>query len=284
MTDPVVCVDGFSYERSNIENWFATQSANRNGQVTFTSPVTGEVLQSRLIIKNINLAKAISQFIPGSALHLKPSAPALEEKSTGFVPAQSSRSREPTVESLQFSRWSLGKAVTLEEHSSVAVKSAMHADVVDWYEYIAISDFPSRYTPDQKPRACFLIEASKTGWGGLCLGFCPESPDKIKAAEVKDYLDANAWWLDGSKWFHSPDGGAVLVNWSTDQLRPGDRVGITVPSQGRFCLYVNGVIKVDLKDTGLPVKVGTQLYGFVGLTGGYEKVRIVQEIPSDWSE
>jgi hypothetical protein len=47
---------------------------------------------------------------------------------------------------------------------------------------------------------------------------------------------------------------------------------------------MNGVKKLDLKDTGIPTKIGTQLYGFVALTGGYEEVRILQDTNEDWPE
>lgn len=281
MTEPVVCVDGFSYEKQNIENWFKEQTDSGRAKNGFTSPVTGEKLQSTLLIRNVNLAKAIAKYVSGASLHLRPSAPEQESLASTSLYGKGGTPSSFT-DALQFSPWSLGRCVTLEDRRSLAVKSIMPADTVDVYETIAFSAFPSRFTSDEKPRALFQVEKAKTGWGGLSLGFSPTPADKIKAADVKDFIDANAWWLDGSNWFHSPNGGAVLVNWSTSQLKQADRVGIMVPSHGRFCLYVNGQKKLDLKDTDLPVKAGTQLYGFVGLTGAYEQVRIIQDTPSDW--
>lgn len=76
----------------------------------------------------------------------------------------------------------------------------------------------------------------------------------------------------------------MLVPWSSSRLKEGDRIGIQVPSHGRLCVFVNGKKTVDLKDTDLPVKLGTQLYGFVALTGGFERVRIIQDAPSDWTD
>lgn len=53
MEDPVICVDGNSYERCAIEEWFK----NHN-----TSPLTGLVLSSIVLIPNRTLKRAIIQF------------------------------------------------------------------------------------------------------------------------------------------------------------------------------------------------------------------------------
>lgn len=78
MTEPVVCVDGFSYEKQNIENWFKEQTDSGRAKNGFTSPVTGEKLQSTLLIRNVNLAKAIAKYVSSAILHLRPSAPEQE--------------------------------------------------------------------------------------------------------------------------------------------------------------------------------------------------------------
>lgn len=271
MLDPVISVDGFTYERANIENWFREQSNQAHSGQVYTSPVTGEILQSRILIRNNNLAKAIATYT-SEEIHLAPSAPAQS------VVSDDSKQ----LDSLQFSSWSLGKSVTLEEHRSVAIRGAQHADTTDWYTLIAFSAFPARWTSEECPRALFQIEKAQTGWGGLTIGFSPTAPDKIDVPYLKDFIDANAWWLDNSNWFHSPLGGAVLVPWSTSQVREGDRVGIEVPSRGRFRLYLNGAQKLEMKDTDIPDKKGSQLYAFVALTGGFTRIRVVQDSPADW--
>jgi hypothetical protein len=278
MNDPVLCVDGFSYDRDSIEAWFKEQSASSsqlNG-VNYTSPVTGEKLQSTLMISNINLAKAIHVYA-NHEIHLGPRAPSLTTNSENETALN-----DLEFESLQFSQWTLGRGITLEKHRSTAVKAAIHADRTDWYDLVAFSAFPSRFTSSEKPRVLFYVEKARTGWGGLTFGFSPLAPDEIKVPELYDYIDANCWWLDGSNWFHTPNGGTVLLPWSTSDIKQGDRVGLYVPSHGRFCVFINGVKKVDMKDTDLPVKIGTQLYGFVALTGGYDRVRIIQDCPDDW--
>ena len=267
----MICVDGFTYERNAIETWFSEQATKFNATGVYKSPVTGLPLQSSLLIPNINLSKAVAMFGSRNG-QFSPSAP-----------PPTAPSKSDSIDSLQFSPWSLGRAVTLDDHRSAAVKSIQHADTVDWYELVAFSAFPARFTAGETPRSVFLIEKAKTGWGGITLGFSPLAPERIKTAELEDFLDANAWWLDGSSWFHKPNGASVLVPWSTSKLREGDRVGICVPTHGRFCVYVNGKKTVDLKDTDLPVKVGAQLYGFVGLGGGFDRIRIVQDTPADWS-
>ena len=53
MEDPVVCADGHTYERSEIEGWLA----NHN-----TSPKTNEVLESTALVPNHNIRAAIGEW------------------------------------------------------------------------------------------------------------------------------------------------------------------------------------------------------------------------------
>jgi len=53
MVDPVVCLDGHSYEKVNIEHWFETSD---------NSPKTGLPLGSKLLIPNHSLRAAIQQY------------------------------------------------------------------------------------------------------------------------------------------------------------------------------------------------------------------------------
>ena len=53
MVDPVVCLDGHSYERVNIEHWFETSDR---------SPKTGLPLSSKLLVANHSLRAAIQQY------------------------------------------------------------------------------------------------------------------------------------------------------------------------------------------------------------------------------
>jgi endonuclease/exonuclease/phosphatase (EEP) superfamily protein YafD len=53
MKDPVLCVDGNSYERTAIEEWFKTSK---------TSPLTNLPLKSKQIFSNFNLKQSIKLF------------------------------------------------------------------------------------------------------------------------------------------------------------------------------------------------------------------------------
>jgi hypothetical protein len=53
MSDPVICTDGHSYDRSSITRWLAEHN---------TSPATGMVLESNLLIPNIALRNAIEEW------------------------------------------------------------------------------------------------------------------------------------------------------------------------------------------------------------------------------
>eukprot|EP01052_Picozoa_sp_SAG31_P008380 SAG31_NODE_422_length_15859_cov_5.161865_8_plen_178_part_00 len=70
MRDPVTAADGHSYERANIEKWFA----NRH-DANLTSPYTGFRLPSRVVVPNIALRKAIEEFKNGWAQNRHPQAP-----------------------------------------------------------------------------------------------------------------------------------------------------------------------------------------------------------------
>ena len=54
MEDPVVCADGHSYERSAIEKWLQTSN---------TSPLTGAVLESTLLIPCVIVRSQIQDLL-----------------------------------------------------------------------------------------------------------------------------------------------------------------------------------------------------------------------------
>ena len=69
MKDPVSCVDGHSYERSCILQWFGTR---------LTSPVTNESLESAVVVPNHALRSAIEEWklqVQGDAGPLPPPPP-----------------------------------------------------------------------------------------------------------------------------------------------------------------------------------------------------------------
>ena len=55
MMDPVIAVDGYSYERQAIQTWF--KKNNR-------SPVTNKKINSSILIPNHNLRNTITELIP----------------------------------------------------------------------------------------------------------------------------------------------------------------------------------------------------------------------------
>jgi hypothetical protein len=56
MTDPVVCADGHSFERKEIENWLRRHPQNP------TNPLTGLPLPSTALVPNIGLRNLIQEF------------------------------------------------------------------------------------------------------------------------------------------------------------------------------------------------------------------------------
>ena len=56
MVDPVVTIDGQTYERSAITKWFATSTK---------SPLTAQPLASKLLVPNVALRNAIQRAVDG---------------------------------------------------------------------------------------------------------------------------------------------------------------------------------------------------------------------------
>jgi hypothetical protein len=58
MEDPVIASDGITYNRSEIEEWFKKHH---------TSPKTGEILKSKVLIPNISIRNAIEEWKKSNA-------------------------------------------------------------------------------------------------------------------------------------------------------------------------------------------------------------------------
>jgi hypothetical protein len=63
MVDPVLAVDGHTYERAAIERWFRERRGNN---IKPKSPMTGLPLASKHLIPNVNLRKLIQDFVLGA--------------------------------------------------------------------------------------------------------------------------------------------------------------------------------------------------------------------------
>jgi hypothetical protein len=59
MTDPVICTDGFTYERSSIETWFAKNKS---------SPMTGAPIETLTLIPNRALKQTIERYLVRTSL------------------------------------------------------------------------------------------------------------------------------------------------------------------------------------------------------------------------
>ena len=78
MVDPVLAVDGMTYERSAIEQWFAV---NRGGSVK--SPVTNQRLKNRNLVPNISLRKLIQDYVTSATADaVKPPASVKRTRAT----------------------------------------------------------------------------------------------------------------------------------------------------------------------------------------------------------
>jgi hypothetical protein len=62
MSDPVICSDGFSYERYNIEQWF---------KMSDVSPMTSLHLTSRDLLPDVELKRSIEDAIAMKTIEKK---------------------------------------------------------------------------------------------------------------------------------------------------------------------------------------------------------------------
>ena len=76
MKDPVCCSDSYTYERSSIENWF--KKSNR-------SPMTGEVLISKLVYPNKNLKEEMEMYENEISWYYKTRISSLNDQPTGVI-------------------------------------------------------------------------------------------------------------------------------------------------------------------------------------------------------
>jgi hypothetical protein len=79
MSDPVIATDGHSYEREAIERWIATRKLLG---VLATSPKTGLVLKSELLVPNHALRNAIEGSVPHQPPQRSPSPKPKRTKQT----------------------------------------------------------------------------------------------------------------------------------------------------------------------------------------------------------
>jgi len=71
MKDPVISMDGHTYERVAIDTWFDSQTNRRSG---FTSPKTNAPLPNRTLLPNYALREAIEEWALKSAAVVHPKA------------------------------------------------------------------------------------------------------------------------------------------------------------------------------------------------------------------
>ena len=113
MCDPVIAADGQSYEKKELEKWFATQRRNHR---SLTSPCTNEVLANDNMMPNIALKKAISGILAN-----------IVRKHYELVDAQALYVRNPNVRELHH-RWTY---LMTNTRMDAELKSRRKGEVVD---------------------------------------------------------------------------------------------------------------------------------------------------------
>ena len=262
MVDPVSTVDGYSFERGALEAWLCTSQL---------SPLTGERLASTVLIPNRNLRKAIelfqaereraSELISVIPRDDGPSSIAFQ----GFSAAQGFPKIYGVTQS-GFSSLFLGPSVELPSPDR-AIRVVAEPDM---YKSIVFISHPLKAYAATS-RLELEISSVSSEWGGLLIGVTRVDFRQAAPGTLMRLVDDESWFFNSQGWFHHPEEGDSLFPWSTANLLKGDSVVLDLPDDGRFCLTVNGVLKVDAREAGIPQG---PLFAFVGLFGSCTGVNI----------
>ena len=266
MEDPVVTVDGFSYERRAIEQWLRSSDL---------SPLTGHKLVSTVLIANVNLHKAIDlykkthindTFIPE---HL---SDVISVFPTGAQPRQVSKEMDTPYAYLDdtpdaMSDHLKGACVAIRDSRTVT----RIAEPSTWYGTVVFVARPVKVFGTGNFVILEIME-SLTQWGGLVVGF--SVVDFRQQESQTRVIDEYSYYLDSQGWLQLPGSSSMLCDWHAGNLKQGDVVIVTLPEDGRFVVSVNGVNKVDvLPET--PVPRGP-LFPFFACFGACKTVRLVE--------
>eukprot|EP00397_Hematodinium_sp_SG-2012_P034379 GEMP01036873.1.p1 GENE.GEMP01036873.1~~GEMP01036873.1.p1 ORF type:complete len:332 (+),score=76.91 GEMP01036873.1:247-1242(+) len=295
MRDPVITVDGHSYERRQIEAWFGSQDKP-------TSPITSEALPSKTLIPNHALRSAINKYYETLPRDVQAQVD-LDAAELPTISLKSKKTVMPTVLAMPVDGANVPPdaaivhGVALRSNASGAWSWASQDCVADRVEVVGngavlrrkeqggrftdVAAFASRplrlFYGEPMVFAIQIIKASYA-WGGICMGVAPEfTPGEAYSLET--HLERNSWYLDGDRWFRSPlDENNQLVSLSTANLKEGHVLALQVEDTGAISYSVNGkqIFRID----GAVVDVSQPLVPWVALMGNCAEVTLDCRVPT----
>jgi hypothetical protein len=262
MEDPVVTVDGFSYERRAIEQWLLSSDV---------SPLTGYKLVSTVVIPNVNLHKAI-------LLYQKEMLAADQASDIISVFPPNKKTQEMRIEQSPYAYLS-DEPDTLSAHLKGGIVS-INGRVVSrtvteasgsWYNTVVFVERPVKVYGVGNYFVLEILE-TVTQWGGLVLGLT--TVDFRQQQAQSRVIDEYSYYLDSQGWLHCPDSSSTLCDWHAGTLSVGSFVTVTLPDDGRFIVTVDGKTKVDVLPE-IPIPQGP-LFPFVACFGACKSLRLIE--------
>ena len=104
------------------------------------------------------------------------------------------------------------------------------------------------------------------------IGMTAECPDEIQQLPMNSdslHKSSNCWILDGQSVYHH--GREIKVQFDTQQLIAGNKIGACIHKDGNLHYYVNGVDRGICWDDKLPTNQA--MYGVVDLWGRHKKIK-----------
>ena len=264
MEDPVVTVDGFSYERLSIEQWL---------QSSELSPLTGHKLASKVLIPNVNLHKAILLYRKSIDLNDRAS-----DIISVFppIPGPHSARQGQTEDVHPYAYLEEVPDMVADHLKGVSVRIdgrvvTRTTEPATWYSTVA---FVARPVKVLGVGNYFVLEVvdSVTQWGGLVIGVT--MTDFRQQDSQTRVIDEYSYYLDSQGWLHSPDSSSTLCEWHAGNLKAGNIITVTLPDDGRFILTVDGKTKVDVRPE-TPIPQGP-LFPFFACFGACKSVRLIE--------
>jgi len=128
-----------------------------------------------------------------------------------------------------------------------------------------------------------IMEIADTSAGGFGLGVT------LARVNSMDSLPDRAWrlpetWLTGYWGRFFASGQQHVVAWSSQELKPQDRVGFLVTPKGACVIYVNGEKQMHFSDTPLPVFKDVELVPVVDIFASAATLRLLQSQPPGSAE
>eukprot|EP00919_Chromeraceae_sp_WS-2016_P037996 GHVR01090779.1.p1 GENE.GHVR01090779.1~~GHVR01090779.1.p1 ORF type:complete len:340 (-),score=59.23 GHVR01090779.1:161-1180(-) len=277
MRDPVASVDGYSYEREAITSWYS------NGN--FTSPVTGEVLCSLVVIPNHCLRFAIEDFIrqhPDVAADIpNPGDPIVKRPPTYGSDELSGVTSRFTVNAFKFIDGgnACGSAIQITNNGREAARIR---DTSVFEDTIVFVREPLRQMPGDPTEVSFVVVQDCTHMGGMMVGVSPESFEVIAKkmdTDVGEYVRTRCWYIDTAGWLYRPYETSEMTSWHINEVRANDLITLRIPDNGAFQVFHNRNLVVNYPARIRRTSTGgyQELYGFFSLCGNVVKVRLLGE-------